>query len=370
MALLMLGVLTTEERAFIEQRIARLPRLSWRRTAVPLAGGGIMSVGYGVWNTPEVAQTSGPHAPLSPIFRRNPSLGIEAGELTQRRYWDLTHLSEKEFLDRRNNKRNSPGGIQSLNTHIKAFIKKLLGKKILEYMGSYEEYLLWNVIYRKHMPKKDGAKVLEVGSAPGDFLVRLSETFNFVPYGIEYTDSGVELNRQVFAENNIDPNNVIHGDFLSDEFHERYEGQFDMVISRGFIEHFTDAKSIVDKHLNLLAKGGLLVISIPNLHGINYLLARIFHKELIAMHNLEIMRRQEFKELFDKSKVSDRFCDYSGTFNFGLFNARENSLPDRLLALCMKLQVFLNLAFRLLLGERGAETSFFSPSIIFIGTKR
>lgn len=369
-ALLMLGVLKPEERAFVERMLVRLPLPSWRGTAVPLADGGIMSVGYGAWNTPEVAHVSGPRASMSPVFASNPSMGIEAGELTQRCYWDLTHLSEKEFLDRRNKKRTTPGDLRSLNSHLKALVKKLLGRKVLEYMGSYEEYLLWNVIYKKHLPKNDGARILEVGSAPGDFLVRLSETFNFVPYGIEYTDSGVELNRQVFAENDIDPNNVIHGDFLSDEFHRSYEGQFDLVISRGFIEHFTDAKGIVDKHLNLLAKGGVLVISIPNLRGFNYLLARIFHKELIAMHNLDIMRKQEFEKLFDKSQVSDRFCDYSGTFNFGLFNARENSLPHSLLGLCMKFQLMLNLFFRLLLGNRGAETSLFSPSIIFIGTKR
>jgi len=209
-----------------------------------------------------------------------------------------------------------------------------------------------------------------VGSAPGDYLVRLSKTYKCVPFGVEYTDSGVDLNRQVFAENNINPNNVIHGDFLSDEFHRRYKSQFDMVVSRGFIEHFTDAKRVVEKHLNLLAKGGVLVISIPNLRGLNYLLARVFHKELIAMHNLTIMRKREFQELFDKSEVSNLYCDYYGTFNFGLFNAREDSPQRSILSLCMKLQMMLNVAFRLFLGERGAESSFFSPALLFIGVKR
>ena len=35
----------------------------------------------------------------------------------------------------------------------------------------------------------------------------------------------------------------------------------------------------------------------------------------------------------------------------------------------MKFQVLLNIAFRLLLGKRGAESRFFSPALIFIGTK-
>ncbi len=369
-ALLLLGVLTPQEREFIERRLVRLPDLSWGRRAVPVAGGGIVNVGYGVWNAEALAATAGPSAPLPPILTRNPGLAVEVGELTQRQYWDLTHVSEEAFLERKNQIRNIPPGTQPLNRRFKTFVKKLLGKRVLEYMGSYEDHLLWNVIYKNHLPKKAGAKVLEVGSAPGDFLVRLSETFEFVPYGIEYSDKGVNLNRQVFAENNINPNNVIHGDFLSDEFHKRYAGYFDMVISRGFIEHFTDAKSIVEKHLNLLAKGGVLVISIPNLRGFNYLLARMFHKEVLAMHNLTIMRKQEFKELFDRQRLSPLFCNHYGTFNFGLFNARDNSLSQWLLGLCMKFQVTLNFAFRLLLGEKGAESSSFSPALIFIGVKR
>jgi hypothetical protein len=143
-----------------------------------------------------------------------------------------------------------------------------------------------------------------------------------------------------------------------------------MVISRGFIEHFTDAKFIVEKHLNLLARGGLLVISIPNIRGLNYLLAQIFHKELIAIHNLNIMQKQQFKELFDQSQVTPIFCDYYGTFNFGLINARQNTFLESVLGMCTKLQMILNLAFRFLLGDRGAESSLFSPSMIFIGIKR
>jgi glycosyltransferase involved in cell wall biosynthesis/SAM-dependent methyltransferase/peptidoglycan biosynthesis protein MviN/MurJ (putative lipid II flippase) len=366
-ALAILGVPNREERAFVERLFARLPRWSWRQTAVPVAGGGIVNGGgYGIWNPRSVVAAEGPAAVVSPILLRNPSLAIEVGELTGRRHWDSTHLTEMEFWERKKKLKES----SSLNDRLKTLIKKLLGKRLLEYMGSYEEHLLWNVIYQKYLPIKAGGKVLEVGSAPGDFLVKLSETFDVVPYGIEYSENGADLNRQVFAENNLDPNNVIHGDFLSDEVHKRYESQFDMVISRGFIEHFTDAKFIVEKHLNLLARGGLLVISIPNIRGLNYLLAQIFHKELIAIHNLNIMQKQQFKELFDQSRVTPIFCDYYGTFNFGLINARQNTFLESVLGMCTKLQMILNLAFRFLLGDRGAESSLFSPSMIFIGIKR
>jgi O-antigen/teichoic acid export membrane protein/GT2 family glycosyltransferase/2-polyprenyl-3-methyl-5-hydroxy-6-metoxy-1,4-benzoquinol methylase len=364
-----LGVLTSEEREFIARRLRRPPRFVWKRTAVPLADTGMIGVGYGMWGTQPVTEPPCPPIAGSPVLSRSATTQIHVGELTPRRYWDLAHASEREFWETKRRGKESANGTPSLSCRIKRFIKLLLGKRLLDYMGSYEEYLLWNSVYGRYMPRKDGARVLEVGSAPGDFVVKLSQNFNFVPYGIEYSDSGVELNRQIFAENNINPNNVIHGDFLSDEFHNKYQGKFDIVISRGFIEHFTDAKGVVEKHINLLAKGGLLIVSIPNLHGFNYLLARIFHKEVIAMHNLSIMRKREFAQLFDRSRLSPTYCDYSGTFNFGLFNVRKDSPLHSLLSLCMKLQVILNVLFRLLLRDRGAESRFFSPTLIFIGTK-
>ena len=367
-ALFALGVLNEEERDFISSRFARLAQNTWRPQGAGFAAHEeLAGVGCGVWNAPAVATVPGHDS--NPDFSRHPSAAIEVGELSDRGYWDFTHDTENEFWERKNDLRKSTG-TEGFTDRIKILIKAMLGSKILEYMRSYDDYLLWNVIYKKYLPNTRGARVLEVGSAPGDYLVRLSKTFHCIPFGIEYSNSGVELNRRLFIANNIDPNNVIHGDFLSEEFHKRYQGQFELVTSRGFIEHFTDAKGIVERHLNLLADDGVLVISVPNLRGLNYLFARLFHKELIAMHNLTIMGKSKFKELFDDSEVSEIFCGYYGTFNFGLFNARENSVRQSILSLCMKFQMLLNLAFRLLLRDRGAESAFLSPSLIFVGKKK
>lgn len=249
-------------------------------------------------------------------------------------------------------------------------IKKLLGKKILEYMQSYSDYLLWNVIYKKYMPKTKWAKVLEVGSAPGNHLVRLSQTFGFVPYGIEYLDSGAELNRKIFVLHNINPDNVIHEDFLSEEFHKHYKGYFDIVISRGFIEHFTDVGDVIEKHINLLTKGGYLIVSIPNLRRINYILSRIFHRETISMHNLNIMEKEKFSELFDNQRLLPLFSDYYGTFNFGLFNTKKDSPMRIVLNFCNNLQLILNMVFRNLFKDKGAENRLYSPYLIYIGIKK
>jgi len=140
-------------------------------------------------------------------------------------------------------------------------------------------------------------------------------------------------------------------------------------MSRGFIEHFEDPSRVVDRHLELLKPGGLLIVTIPNLRGINHALTRLFHRELIPMHNLEIMSRVRFLQLFDAAKVRLLTCAYIGTFSFYLFGVKAGSRLAPLLRACMKVQAVLNLLFRLCLGDRGAENRFTSPQLVFIGSK-
>jgi 2-polyprenyl-3-methyl-5-hydroxy-6-metoxy-1,4-benzoquinol methylase len=275
--------------------------------------------------------------------------------LTKKEYWDSIHKRKVVEQER-----------HSLRGRLKILMARALDSK---YMRAYADYLLWDVIFKKYMPKTKGARVLEVGSAPGHNLVRLSEAFGFVPYGIEYSDSGVELNREIFISHNIDPDHVIHADFLSDEIQEQYTGYFDIVISEGLIEHFDDVEDVIERHIDLLARGGYLIVSIPNLRGANYSLQWVFNKELLFIHNMDIMDKRRFSRLFDTERLSTLFCDYYGTFNFGLFISKGNS-PLRFVLICCKvLQLMLNVIFRVLFGTKGAESRLFSPYLLFIGVK-
>jgi len=285
-------------------------------------------------------------------------------KLTQKEYWDRLYKAKAVRY-----KWRKPYCVRlSLKENLKSLTTRLLENK---FMRPYSDYLLWDVIYKKYMPKTKGAKVLEVGSAPGYNLVRLSQTFDFIPFGIEYSDSGVELNRSIFISHNLNPDNVIQADFLSDEFHKQYKRYFDIVISAGFIEHFTDVEDIIEKHINLLTKGGYLIVSIPNLRGVNYILQWVFQRKiLLSMVDINIMQKGEFLKMFDKECLLTLFCDYYGTFNFGLFNTKRNSPLRFVLTFCMILQLILNLVFRLLFRNKGVESRLFSPYLIFIGIKK
>jgi SAM-dependent methyltransferase len=251
-----------------------------------------------------------------------------------------------------------------------SWLKRILGRRGKDYFRSYDDYLLWDVLYPKFMPKTKNSKVLEVRNAPGGYLVRLSKTFGFVPYGVEYSESGAELNRRKFIVNKLNPDNVICADFFSKEFHEQYAGFFDIVVSRGFIEHFSDSEDVIARHLNLVRNGGYLFITVPNYRGINYFLQWMFKREILPLHRLDIMQRKKYCNLFVQKNIIPLHCDYWGTFNFGLFYPSENPVSAFAYRLCAYLQLPLNLAFRILFRDRELKCSFSSPHLIFIGQKK
>ena len=290
-------------------------------------------------------------------------------KLAPRTYWDYIHAQEQ--------KRFSSGSLTKEAFHlpgkdtITATLKKLLGSTVLERMSAYDDYLLWNVITPKALPDIRGAKFVEIGSAPGDYSVAFSKRHGCTPYGVEYSAGGVELNRNVFEQNGFNPDNVIHADFFSDEFAAEYHEQFDGVISKGFIEHFEDVRSVIDRHMHLLKPGGHLIVTIPNLSGINYLLGGLLDQGAIARHNITIMQKAMYHDLFERSDLQKLFCDYYGTFSFYLFTAAESSIMRRhLLRICHKVQPVLNLVWRTMFGDRGAESGLFSPFLLYIGRKK
>jgi 2-polyprenyl-3-methyl-5-hydroxy-6-metoxy-1,4-benzoquinol methylase len=281
-------------------------------------------------------------------------------KLTEKTHWDGVHLGESQRMSRtRESARAS-----AVNT-----FKRLLGPKVIQRISGYDDYLLWDVVLPKYVPRMNGAKALEIGSAPGEYIVQFSKNHGCEPHGLEYSEIGVEVNRRVFDKHGFNPDNVIHADFFSDEFANRYNGQFDVVVSKGFIEHFEDVPAVIDRHTNLLKPGGYLIVTVPNLRGGNKILAQLLDETAIPRHNLKIMTKDAYTALFQRKDLQQLFCGYYGTFSFYLFTAGNHALQRRILKAAYKVQPALNVLFRTMLGNKGAEGPAFSPFLMYIGRK-
>ncbi len=276
-----------------------------------------------------------------------------AGDLAGATYWDGVH-------ERRSG--------AAAPRHVR-IARRILGPKISAWMRSYEDHLLWNVIYPAYLPRGAGLRVLEIGSAPGSHLIGMRRNFGWEPFGIERSPAGAAVNRERFAAAGIDPENVIEGDILDDGITGPLAGSFDVVVSRGFIEHFPDPSAVLDRHVDLLAPGGTLVVSIPNMRGLNYLQALLFNRAIVPLHNRAIMRLPAFRALFEGLPLERRFSGYYGTCSARIFVHAGGRVGRALRRGADALQALLNLLMRLLLRDRGLESPLLSPNLLFIGRK-
>jgi 2-polyprenyl-3-methyl-5-hydroxy-6-metoxy-1,4-benzoquinol methylase len=187
---------------------------------------------------------------------------------------------------------------------------------------------------------------------------------------VEYTKSGLDLNRKIFNLNNINQDNVIYADFFSEDFQKKFKEYFDIVLSGGFIEHFEDVHNVIGRHTNILKKGGLLLITIPNLKGLGSFLIKLLDPDNLRLHNMDIMDKKQFENIFKNKGLKKLFCGYFGTFKIFIPNQLEYNFFVNFLIKCFKKSFPLfNIIFRFLFRDKGFERSWLSPYLRFIAIK-
>lgn len=171
--------------------------------------------------------------------------------------------------------------------------------------------------------------VLEIGGAPGGYLVHLWRRFGHRVSVLDNSPVGVELSQLNFELLGV-PGTVYEGDlFTSTERTER----FDIVYSLGLIEHFDDTAAVVAAHLRYLKPGGTLIVGCPNFRGINFTLLRRLSPSLLSWHNLEAMDISTWPRFEEALSLEVRFRDYVGGFQPATFwRSDSNAVVNRALA--------------------------------------
>jgi len=186
---------------------------------------------------------------------------------------------------------------------------------------------------KKNIPSGEKKKTaLEVGCAPGKWMIFLNDELQYSAEGCEYLESAVKITRQNLEMNNIHNAVIYQGDFLSYDFGKN---QYDVVFSLGFIEHFTNPEFVVGKMCTILKTGGVLIIGIPKFTGLNYYIARYIDKKLknklLPAHNLKIMNLPFFYELARNGKIKPIEITFSGGFEPALYDTSATPFWFKLL---------------------------------------
>ena len=138
----------------------------------------------------------------------------------------------------------------------------------------------WDQWFSRHLQSRQGQRVLEVGCAPGSWLIYFHERWDLSPVGVDFSPRGVTVTRRNFAITST-PGHVHQADFF-----EAPKDQFDVVWSAGVVEHFPDLDVPMRRLWELTKPGGLLLTEVPNFCSPIYAqLQRWASSEILSRHH-------------------------------------------------------------------------------------
>jgi 2-polyprenyl-3-methyl-5-hydroxy-6-metoxy-1,4-benzoquinol methylase len=186
------------------------------------------------------------------------------------------------------------------------------------FMKLFDKYFTHN--------NKNKKTCLEIGCNPGKFLIYCGKNLNYEMVGLDYDKIGTSITKKNFAESGLEAE-CLEKDF----FNYDTDRKFDLILSLGFIEHFQGEmlKESINRHVNLLNKGGKLFLSVPNFKYINYIFAYIFRKKILKVHNLEVMQKSFFIDIANNNNLEIEYLDYFGGFHPGGLKIGNNNFLSK-----------------------------------------
>jgi SAM-dependent methyltransferase len=183
------------------------------------------------------------------------------------------------------------------------------------YFQKYQPTIIRSVffadLFERHLSPDPARRVLEIGCAGGEYLCYFAKHFGFQPFGVDYSDE-IRKTAELFEFNGQPRPTLIQEDFFKWQTEER----FDVVCSFGFIEHFDDPGIVIQKHVDLLAPGGKLIITLPHFAHLQYFFHWLLDRENLAIHNTRTMRLGVLRKALVGVPVSIDYLNYYQTFGF------------------------------------------------------
>jgi len=181
-------------------------------------------------------------------------------------------------------------------------------------------YLQFNRLMKKHV--EEGAKFLEIGCAGGKFLTYFGENFNCELFGIEYSPTGCQLAQKKLELAGLNGTVVCEDVFNCKTVPKQ---SFDIVFSGGFIEHFDNTESVIQKHLDFLKPQGLLIIGVPDMTGLQGLVLRMFNSECFS--GLKLLPAKMIEDILSKLGLKIKESVYICPFVIGSGEKPKILLP-------------------------------------------
>jgi 2-polyprenyl-3-methyl-5-hydroxy-6-metoxy-1,4-benzoquinol methylase len=164
-----------------------------------------------------------------------------------------------------------------------------------------------------------GSRFIEVGCAPGKLLAWVKVKRATEAWGLDYSETGIRNCRNLFEAMKLDIE-LRKDDLFNSALPKQH---FDAVASFGFVEHFDDPTDAVLRHAELLAPGGVAIITIPNYGGIYGRLQANFDPPNLKLHNTDIMNVPALLALAPKDPLYTARAYPWGRMSFAIVNFQK-----------------------------------------------
>jgi SAM-dependent methyltransferase len=128
-----------------------------------------------------------------------------------------------------------------------------------------------------------GKRFIEIGVGGSAWPAYLAQHFGVEAWGIDNSRPGLELARRAAAEVGQGIH-LVEGDFFDASLLPRES--FDVVYSGGFVEHFQNSREVMQRLADLVAPGGVVITTVPNLRGLNGGVQGLVDADCLACHVL------------------------------------------------------------------------------------
>lgn len=165
----------------------------------------------------------------------------------------------------------------------------------------------------------EGKNVLEIGAGDSVWLPYLVKKYHTAKFsGVDFSKEGCQRLADRLATAGVAEAIGIHNeDMFSPE--SELHGKFDLVLSFGVVEHFTDLSDALLAKRRYLKEQGWMFTLIPNMAGSIGYLTKLLNQEIFEMHNPHDWN--SFLDGHCRAGLTVRAGGYLGSSNFGVLSS-------------------------------------------------
>jgi 2-polyprenyl-3-methyl-5-hydroxy-6-metoxy-1,4-benzoquinol methylase len=164
----------------------------------------------------------------------------------------------------------------------------------------------------------DRKNVLEIGAGDSYWLPYFAQQHPSSRFaGMDFSQAGCDKLAKRVASSTLSNVNIYQQDMFSLE--SDLHGKFDLVLSFGVVEHFTDLSNVLLAKRLYLNDEGYMFSVIPNMAGLIGSLTKLFNREIYKAHNPHDWN--SFLEGHHKAGLTIISGGYLGSTNFGVLSS-------------------------------------------------